>query len=244
MRLVKRVLILILAIYLVPSLAAAALWAGHDHPGNWREADWSSSHILPDPAANTDARIVIFTAQTGGFKGAFAVHSWIVVKQAGADRYDRYDVVGWGIPVRKNAYEPDGRWYSNRPEIVWQASGPRAGALIAKMEAAIARYPYNFKGGYRLWPGPNSNTFVATILRAVPEIDAVLPANAVGRDYLGDGRFFAYDPAGDVHMTLFGLLGVSAGIKSGVELHVMGLVAGLDIRRPGIKVPALGRFGI
>ena len=188
--------------------------------------------------------MVIFAAQTGGFKGAFAVHSWIVVKPAGAQHYDRYDVVGWGMPVRKNNYEPDGRWYSNRPSIVWQASGKQAEALIPEIEEAIAHYPYNIKGDYRLWPGPNSNTFVAAILRAVPEIDAVLPANAIGRDYLTDGRFFAYDPAGDAHLTLFGLFGLSAGVKSGLEIHLFGLVAGFDFRHPGIKVPAFGRIGV
>lgn len=244
MRLAKRIVLLIFAIYLLPGLAAAGFWASRDHPRNWRDANWTSSRILPDTAASKDARVVIFAAQTGGFKGAFAVHSWIVVKSTGAKHYDRYDVVGWGLPVRKNNYEPDGYWYSNRPEIVWQASGAAADALIPKIEAAIARYPYNVKGGYRLWPGPNSNTFVASIMRSVPEIDAVLPANAVGRDYLGDDRFFAFDPAGDAHVTLFGLLGFAIGVKSGFEVHVLGLVAGFDIRHPGIKVPALGRLGV
>jgi hypothetical protein len=95
-----------------------------------------------------------------------------------------------------------------------------------------------------LWPGPNSNTFVASILRAVPEIDAVLPANAVGRDYLAGGKFIHLDPAGDAHLTLYGLFGLSAGRKSGLEMHVMGLVAGFDLRRPGVKIPAFGRLGI
>jgi hypothetical protein len=244
MRLIRRVLALILAIYLVPSLAAATLWASREHPRSWREANWTSSGILPDPAVSKEARVVIFAAQTGGFKGAFAVHSWIVVKPAGAERYDRYDVVGWGMPVRKNNYNPDGHWYSNRPAVVWQASGVQAEALIPKIEAAIARYPYNVKGGYRLWPGPNSNTFVATILRNMPEIDAVLPPNAIGRDYLGDDSFVVYDPAGDLHVSLFGLFGFSGGVRSGLELHFMGLVAGLDVRHPGVKIPAFGRMGI
>jgi hypothetical protein len=148
------------------------------------------------------------------------------------------------MPVRKNAYEPDGRWYSNRPQVVWQVSGRDAEMLIPKIEHAIAAYPYNIRGGYRLWPGPNSNTFVASIMRAVPEIDAVLPPNAVGRDFLTGGRFFAYDPAGDAHMTLFGLIGFSAGVKSGFEVHLLGLVAGIDFARPGVKIPAFGRVGV
>ena len=240
----KRFAAFLLVIYVAPGLAAAGLWATKTHPGNWREADWTSSHTLPDPKADKDARIVIFAATTGGFKGAFAVHSWIVLKRENAQRFDRYDVVGWQQPVRKNAYEPDGKWYSNQPQVVWQLSGKEAEALIPKVEDAIKTYPHNIKGGYRLWPGPNSNTFVASVLRAVPEIDAVLPSNAVGRDYLANGRLFAYDPRGDAHITLLGLFGFSAGVKSGLEMHILGLVAGFDFRHPGIKVPAFGRFGL
>ncbi|MDB5522417.1 MAG: hypothetical protein JWM58_180 [Rhizobium sp.] len=244
MRLFKRIAMLILAIYLLPGLAAAGLWATTTHPKSYREANWTSSQMLPDAATDRDARIVIFAANTGGFKGAFAVHSWIVLKQAGARGYDRYDVMGWGMPVRRNGFPPDGNWYSNQPHVVWQLTGKDAEALIPKIEAAIDNYPHNVRGSYRLWPGPNSNTFVASILRAVPEIDAVLPSNAVGRDYLANGRFYSYDPNGDVHVTLFGLVGFSAGVKSGFEMHILGLVAGLDFRHPGVKVPALGRFGV
>jgi len=133
---------------------------------------------------------------------------------AGRRSHDRYDVVGWGQPVRKNACEPDGRWHSNAPDIVWQAQGAAALRLIPQIEAAIARYPHNVPGGYRLWPGPNSNTFVASIMRAAPEIDAVLPPNAVGRDYISGGKFYAVDPHGDVHLTLYGLAGLSIGRKA------------------------------
>jgi hypothetical protein len=43
-----------------------------------------------------------------------------------------------------------------------------------------------------------------------------------------------------VHATLYGLAGFSAGWHSGFEVHLMGLVAGIDIKRIGIKVPAFG----
>jgi hypothetical protein len=243
MRPIRRILAFLFCVYLLPGLAAAAIWVTKEHPASWRVAKWTSSHALPDPQTNSEARVTIFAAATGGFKGAFAVHSWIVLKKQDAPRYDRYDVVGWGEPVRKNGYEPDGYWYSNAPQKVWEINGEQAEALIPRIEAAIAAYPHNVRGGYRLWPGPNSNTFVASILRAVPEIDAVLPANAIGRDYLAEGRFYHYDPSGDLHVTLYGLFGISAGAKSGFEMHVMGLVAGFDFRNPGIKVPAFGRIG-
>jgi hypothetical protein len=245
MRFFKKIAVFIFCIYLAPSIASAALWAARSHPENWREADWSSTHILPDPKLDPEARIVVFSASTGGFKGAFAVHSWIVLRKEGQPHYDRYDVVGWGKPVRKNHYAADGRWYSNMPEKVIEISGPQAQRLIPRIEAAIKAYPHDRKGAYVLWPGPNSNTFIATILRAVPEIGAVLPPNAVGRDYLASGPMVSVDAiTGDLHVTLSGLFGFSAGRTSGLEMHFMGLVAGLDLANPGIKVPAFGRLGV
>lgn len=244
MRYLKKFALFVLYIYLFPSIASAALWSFRDHPSNGRAAKWASAGILPAPSKDRSARIVVFAAGTGGFKGAFSVHSWLAIKREGQENYDRYDVVGWGQPVRKNAYAPDGFWYSNPPAVVFELDGQEAKRLIPKIEAAIAQYPHNVKGGYTLWPGPNSNTFVASILRAVPELDTVLPPNAVGRDYLAGGNFVQLDSGGkDIHVTLYGLAGFSAGLKSGLELHFMGLVAGLDFNHPGVKVPAFGRVG-
>ena len=39
----------------------------------------------------------VYAARTWGWKGAFAVHSWIVFKPEGAASYERYEVVGWGV---------------------------------------------------------------------------------------------------------------------------------------------------
>ncbi len=73
----------------------------------------------------------------------------------------------------------------------------------------------------------------------------MLPPDAVGRDYLPEGRLVALDADGrDLHVTLFGLIGLSAGIRSGIELHILGLVAGLDLTNPGIKIPGFGRLGV
>ena len=49
------------------------------------------------------------------------------------------------------------------------------------------RYPY--ADSYRVWPGPNSNTFTAFVLREVPELRVDLPPTAIGKDYLGCVRW-------------------------------------------------------
>jgi hypothetical protein len=241
----RRLFLAILFVYLLPALASAGWWYVKERPGNWREADWTSAHILPEAEDDQDAAIYIFSATTGGMKGAVASHSWIVTKGQGDTTYNRYDKVGWGSPIRRNGYPADARWYSNTPHLVTSVKGEDATRLISKVEQAIQSYPYSTPGAYRIWPGPNSNTFVAHVLRSVPELDAVLPPNAVGRDYLPEGKLFSVDADGmDMHATLYGLLGVSAGVRSGLEVHFMGLVAGIDVMRPAVKIPALGRFGV
>ena len=82
-------------------------------------------------------------------------------------------MVGWGNPVRINCWAPDGRWYGNVPQVVLDFAARRRQGLIPKIEAAIKSYQYANAGDYRIWPGPNSNTFVATVLRAIPEAEAV-----------------------------------------------------------------------
>lgn len=245
MRHLKRLLLLILVVYLLPALASAGWWSLQNHPSSWREAEWGASGVLPKAYASGDAKIYIMSASTGGLKGAVASHSWIVTKTKGDATYNRYDKVGWGSPIRRNSYVADAYWYSNTPHIVKEISGDEAERLIPAVEAAIQSYPYAGVGDYRIYPGPNSNSFVAHVLRTVPDLDAVLPPDAVGRDFPADGRMFAIDPDGrDMHATLYGLIGIAAGQRSGLEVHFMGLVAGIDVANPGVKIPAIGRIGL
>ena len=134
-------------------------------------------------AAHPEARILVLSGRAGGLKGVVAVHSWIVIKRANARAWTRYDVVGWGNPVRINGWAPDGRWYGTPPTVVADLRGVEAEKLIPTIEAAVKSYQYANAGDYRMWPGPNSNTFVATVLRAVPQLGVIMPPNAIGRDF-------------------------------------------------------------
>lgn len=200
--------------------------------------------MLPPAHQSEPASIYIMTARTGGFKGAFSVHSWIVLKPHGADRYTRFDKVGWGQPVRENAYAADANWYSNPPTIIKQIKGDEATALIDKVRLAVDRYPYSNNGDYHIWPGPNSNSFVSYVLWKVPELNASLPANAVGRDYLYDGSLVTLSPDGkNMHASLFGWAGFAIGRNVGLEFHLLGQSIGIDIVRPALQLPGLGRIG-
>ncbi len=241
MRFLKRSVLFILIVFIAPALLTLAWWELRERPGSWRAADWSASGVLPSASQDDEPAVYLMAARTGGHKGAFAVHSWIVTKKSGADTYDRYDKVGWGSPVRRNAYPADGRWYSNTPWIVHAIHGDEASRVVPQIEAAIDDYPFSYRGDYRIWPGPNSNTFIAHVLREVPEFGGYLPPNATGRDFApGILAIDWSEDANDLHVTLAGLMGFAVGAVSGFELHFMGLVAGIDVRTPGLKIPAAG----
>jgi len=238
------IMLAIFALFLVPILTRAAIYAAGSGPRSWRDADWSSTGALPPAASFTPARLVVFTATTGAWKGVFSVHSWIVFKREGAREWTRYDVVGWGNPLRTNGWPADGRWFGNMPVPIADVSGAEAEMLIPKVETAIRAYSYNQAGDYRIWPGPNSNSFTAAILRAVPELRVALPPNAVGRDFRN--RFYAglTDSGTGAELNLWGVADIKVAWVEGIEVNLLGLVAGLDLRYPGIKLPGFGRIGI
>jgi hypothetical protein len=246
MSLLKAGLTLFALLYLLPLCIAALLYVVGGTGSGWRTADRSSVGALPPPARHPDAVVRIFSAQTVRWRGILASHSWIVFKAKGASSYTRYDYTAWGeLPIRANGFEPDGRWFGHMPQVVFAADGDVAAALLPKIEAAIAGYAWRNAGDYRAWPGPNSNTFVAAILDAVPEMGISLPPTAIGKDYPYDGKWLRLTPSGPgLRLTLGGYGGLTLGWVEGIEVNILGAVAGIDIRRPAVKLPGLGRFGV
>lgn len=241
-RLVAKTLLALTIIFILPALAHLGVWSVQEHASSWRSADWSSADILPKKPAQDEAKIYVLTARTGGMKGAFATHSWIVIKPKGQASYDRYEVVGWGTPLRKNAYDADGKWYSNIPEINHEISGEKAERLIPQLEKAIANYPWRNRGDYTLWPGPNSNSFVAAVLQDVPELGAYTPNTAVGRDFPANRKWIGRHQNGAYFATLGGYIGIVIGGGRGFEINFLGLVAGFNPATWEIKIPAFGGY--
>ena len=214
---------------------------------NWRELRRDSSGQAPDPAATPDAVIQVYAARAVGWRGVMAVHTWVAVKPTGAAAYTRYEVMGWGVgrgapAIRVNRAGPDDYWFGSRPELLVDRRGADVDGLIGQVQAAIETYPY--PASYRTWPGPNSNTFIAYLGRAVPELRLDLPATAIGKDFIPGGLPVAMSPSGTgVQLSLFGLLGVMAGAEEGLELNVLSLTFGVDVKRPALKLPVVGRLG-
>ena len=237
-------LLVLLAILLPIGLAAAHHAATYEGP-DWGATGRASANLLPPAEAWPAATIRVYAARTVRWRGIFATHTWLVVKEAGAARYDRFDYTAWGDPIRTNGFPPDARWFGAEPVLIFAADGEAAARAIPKIRAAIASYAWRNRGDYRAWPGPNSNTFVAAALAAAPELQAVLPPTAIGKDYPHDGRWIAQATGGlGVRLSLGGYLGLAVGWYEGVELSLFGAVIGVDVRRPAIKLPAIGRIGM
>jgi hypothetical protein len=174
------------------------------------------------------------------------VHSWIAVKPANASEYTVHEVMGWrlrrtGTALVARNRPADGHWYGARPELLGDIRGPGVDAIIERLEAAVKEYPYPDK--YHVWPGPNSNTFVAFVLRKVPELRVDMPPTAIGKDFLG-WRSVGKTPSGTGgQINLLGVLGVAAGLEEGLEVNLLGLNFGVDPKSLSIKLPIVGRIG-
>jgi hypothetical protein len=237
-----QVLLLLIAL---PLATHAIWWQLQDHPNSWATADWSSAGLLKPASEVPEAVVHVLAGRTGRWKGIFAHHSWIVIKPRGAARYTRYEVVGWGRPLRTDAYAPDGRWYGSTPEILLTLQGEAADRAIPRIRDAIASYAHAGAGTYVLWPGPNSNTFVALVARSVPELAPALLPTALGKDFAGWPLYVGTTPsATGAQVSAGGLLGLSVGWVEGIEVNLLGLVAGIDVRRPALKLPGWGRIGL
>jgi hypothetical protein len=78
----------------------------------------------------------------------------------------------------------------------------------------------------------------------VPELGISLPPNAVGRDFRNGVYAGLTDSRTGIELNLNGFATIKLGWVEGIELNLLGLVAGLDLRHPGLKVPGFGRVGI
>lgn len=176
---VKRPYIRALLILVLVLLAGCA--------GDWRTASRAPAGIAPAAASTSEAVIQVYTAPTWGWRGWFAVHTWIAMKPEAAQGYTVYEVIGWrknrGLPVVRIADDvPDRYWYGKRPSLLLDRRGPAAARLISEVDAAARSYPWPHE--YSAVPGPNSNTFPAWIALQVPELGLELPLRAIGRGYV------------------------------------------------------------
>ena len=117
--------------------------------------------------------------------GAIAWHYWFVVcDDTGRHRWEVWQTKnagGWCIGhVHRDLKDPDDGVGGGPSKVVADWDGDNAAKIVRVLES-IKSYPYCQR--YRYWPGPNSNTFVAWVLREAG-IAYKLSRKGLGQNYL------------------------------------------------------------
>ena len=146
----------ILKLFTVLGLVGLVLSDCSSHK-KWLAASRESAGLAPDPLITNQAVLQIYGADAWGWRGWFAIHTWIAVKRTGESAYTVYDVVGWrsrhGQPVMRIRHDiPDRYWYGGKPRIIREHRGPGIDNLINAVDKAAHAYPW--KTTYKAFPGP------------------------------------------------------------------------------------------
>ena len=164
-------------------ISLASLWVT-----SWAlEPQPLAADMAPDPLRHQDAIIQVYGADVWGFRGNFAIHTWVATKARGAADYQIYQVIGWRLRrgrsvVSISAGNPARPWYGSPAILLHDVRGAEAEALIDQVHDAALSYPFTRE--YKMWPGPNSNSFTAWIGLEVPQLMLDLPAKAIGQSWM------------------------------------------------------------
>jgi hypothetical protein len=222
-------------------------WSNSVSADDWRTANRGPAGFAPDPATTPEAVVQVYGARTVGWRGYVGVHTWIAVKPSNARQFTVHEVIGYrlrrtGTVVVSSDRYADGHWFGAKPELLSDLRGEGVDDVIQRIDAAVSKYPYADR--YRVWPGPNSNTFTAWVLRHAPEVRVDLPPTAIGKDYLGALPVNKSPSGTGVQLNVLGVAGVMAGMEEGLELNVLGLTFGVDPKSLSLKLPLIGRVGL
>jgi len=197
------------------------------------EASFSNGMYPPEgtvSAVRSDACVVqLRYATLPHVLRAVAVHYWFVVFESASRRWHRWEV--WQTKnaggrsighIHCDMRHPDCGVGGGAYRLAAEWDG-RAAQRIRAVLARVSDYPH--WDHYRAWPGPNSNTFTAWVLREAG-LPCCLDPRAVGKDYVGllgarcsRGPFCAQLETP--------LCGVRVSLHGGVEVHLLGLTCGL-----------------
>lgn len=194
--------------------------------------------------APSEAVVQLRCATLPGMLRLVSVHYWFVAFDPGPRRWQRWEVwqeadcggTSWGH-VHRDLWDADhgvgGGPYRIRAE--WR--GAPARDLLGVLQRSGA---YPERDRYHAWPGPNSNTYVAWVLREA-RVGADLDPLAVGKDWLGIVGAGTTTTRTGVQVES-PLVGTKIGLKDGVELHLFCATFGIGLWPPAIKTP-FGRLG-
>ena len=135
----------LLGLFVLPVLVRGSLGDGRGGV-RWYEACRDPTGLAPHPATTREAVIQVYAARAVSWRGVFSVHTWFAVKPTGAERFTRYELLGFGVAngtpaVRVNRTGPANYWFGARPQIILDRRGPGVDVMIEAIRAAVARYP-------------------------------------------------------------------------------------------------------
>jgi hypothetical protein len=221
-------------------LAWLALALAGEGYSRFRPAAWTAATATPDEVV-----VQLRCATIPGGLGLLAVHYWFAVFDPPTHHWQRWEV--WQRPnaggtswqhVHKDLMTADASVGGGPVQIRAEWHGAEARALA---DALAQSSEYADRGRYLAWPGPNSNTYIAWVLRR-SGVAADLEPRGIGKDYLGLVGV-AISTTGLGVQAESTVLGLKMGLRDGVELHVWYFTFGLDLLRPAVKTP-FGRLGM
>ena len=177
----------------------------------------------------------------------FAHHTWLDLKRGSEERWLRVEVLNESsgvrmVPLDPRAARADRRWNERTVTLHDTLTGPDAAKVIEAVVEQAPRHHEHYLHGYRGWPGPNSNTFLAELTREVPGLAVLLHHNAVGKDYVRWFRAGATPSKTGVQVDTLPL-GFALALKEGLQLHFLQLTLGVSLWPPRIELPCLPAIG-
>lgn len=195
-----------------------------------------------DPSIRQDALIVVKDVQIPDDEpllAQFATHSWVDYRPDVRSSWRRIEIVNKNSGLLHHRISDEvahgkKRW-NERVRILSQSDGKKNPHFVRD----IMRFAKNYDASvYRVWPGPNSNTFAERLMREVDGVSGVLDHNAVGKEH----GFYVGRSAGGTGVEFqTPLVGVGLGLREGVEISLFGLSGGVSFYPPALKVPVLQR---
>ena len=173
-----------------------------------------------------------------------SIHYWFAVYNTETAEWSRWEVwheqdaggENWGY-VHKDLMHPDSGVGGGPYVIGKEWRGKTARDIIAIVNMPLS-YPHHKQ--YRAWSGPNSNTYAAWVLRQA-QVSVDMHPKAIGKDYVGVVGAAVSTTKTGVQVES-PLLGLKAGLRDGLEIHLFCFTIGLDLWPPALKTP-VGRLG-
>lgn len=190
------------------------------------------------PPANGQAVVLVASGLMPPPLDDVARHAWFSVRRRGQPGWSNFEL--WGDTGETPLGDPLFDHGGGGVMIHAAFSGEEAERTIRCLERETPGW--DEAHDYIPIPGPNSNTYVETMLRRC-DIPATLPATAIGRDHRGIAGASLTSEGTGVQLET-PVVGAKLGLKEGVELHFFSFAIGVDLWPPALIVPlGPGRLG-